>query len=383
MLLTQEKENTYKSKIIKDFMFFEKSLTESVAQSFLNFWEKEYKVKLIGVIENNFSLFKTEEFFVTKISLKKNLSVDIRNSKSMIKILFDCLGEKETLFDITKITEVEARIINSFNEFVFEDFKNILEIPSKKINENSEKINLIFSVQDNFERISKYIISLPKEVINIPKEELQEVKIDLDSLSDTKTIVDIIVGKTKMSLNELKTLSNEDIVILENSNLNKMQLKIGEQTTCFSISPDPTLIVNINNNGEDEIMDTSTISQDMWDNIQVEISAEFDKVKISLGDLKQISEGLVLDIGSVYDNKIFLKVEKKNIAQGELVIINDRYGVKIDKIFNDGKEQEYVPKEEQLPVSAEENNDTQEEFKEESNEDDFDYSDFEIEDENI
>ena len=37
-------------------------------------------------------------------------------------------------------------------------------------------------------------------------------------------------------------------------------------------------------------------SDNIWDNILVDISAEFEGVKISLGEIKQISEGLVVDI---------------------------------------------------------------------------------------
>ena len=46
----------------------------------------------------------------------------------------------------------------------------------------------------------------------------------------------------------------------------------------------------------------------LWDSIQVDMSAEFDKVKLSLGELKSIEEGLIVDLCSVYDNKISLKV---------------------------------------------------------------------------
>ena len=46
-------------------------------------------------------------------------------------------------------------------------------------------------------------------------------------------------------------------------------------------------------------------------------------------------EGLVVDISSVYNNTVSLKVGDKLIAKGELVIINDRYGVKISNVTAD------------------------------------------------
>ena len=140
----------------------------------------------------------------------------------------------------------------------------------------------------------------------------------------------------------------------------------------------------------------------MWDTIQVEINAEFEKVKLTLGELKQISEGLVVDIGSVYDNKIDLKVEDKIVASGELIIINDRYGVKINQIFTEEKNQAsqnaqilddlYPQEPQQMPQQSYEQEVPQPQQEEpplvqdensEVNEEDFDYSDFDVDEDDL
>ena len=51
----------------------------------------------------------------------------------------------------------------------------------------------------------------------------------------------------------------------------------------------------------------------IWDSIQVDMSAEFDKVRLTLGELKNIEQGLVVDLCSVYDNKVSLK--EKTLAK--------------------------------------------------------------------
>ncbi|MCD8024375.1 MAG: FliM/FliN family flagellar motor switch protein, partial [Candidatus Gastranaerophilales bacterium] len=86
---------------------------------------------------------------------------------------------------------------------------------------------------------------------------------------------------------------------------------------------------DINEYKENNMPETKT----MWDDIQIEVTAEFKKVKMSLGDLKQISKGLVIDLGAVMNNEISLLVENKTVAKGELVIINDKYGVKINQVL--------------------------------------------------
>ena len=132
-------------------------------------------------------------------------------------------------------------------------------------------------------------------------------------------------------------------------------------------------------------------ANNLWDSIEVEMNAEFDAVKITLGELKKIEDGMVVDLTSIYDNKVTLKVEDKTIARGELVIVNDRYGVKISEVIAQQKgEKAAVPNNEfgeEIPQEFESNNNTQEIQEETPNADqqdeEFDYSDFELDDEDI
>ena len=136
----------------------------------------------------------------------------------------------------------------------------------------------------------------------------------------------------------------------------------------------------------------------LWDSIEVEMSAQFDTVKITLGELKKIEEGLVVDLTSIYDNKVTLSVEDKPIARGELVIVNDRYGVKIDEVIakapnsnvsdDSENETEFHEEDEFNDASTDDEFDNSadnviDESVNSSDEDEFDYSDFELEDEDI
>lgn len=378
MLLEQEVKETYKTKINKEFNWFNQTFSNLIEEAFNNFWEKDYKIKLVSVIENNFHLFKTEELFVSRIAIKKNLNIIGRIPKTLISNLLTCLGEKED-FDLTQITELEAKILTLFNEYIYDNFKNLLSISSERYLNEPENYNLIFFVHSPDNQLGKFILTLPKDVLNIVLEETTAYPVNVEDIKKTKVEADINVGSAVMSLNELKNLTVDDIVLLDNSNLNKMKIRFNGQEVYFKVAPDPVLIMNLDDDGELN-MENTTFSQDVWDNIPVELGAEFEKVKLSLGDLKQITEGLVVDIGSVYENKIILKVENKSIAVGELVIINDRYGVRIDQMLNENnQEQEVVSSQE---ISVQEAVD-EEVLEEEFLEDDFDYSDFEIEDENI
>ena len=162
----------------------------------------------------------------------------------------------------------------------------------------------------------------------------------------------------------------------------------------FRIAPNPAIIMSVDSDGGEE-MASNMPPENLWDSIQVEMGAEFDKVKISLGELKNIEQGLVVDLASVYSNNITLKVEEKVIATGELVIVNDRYGVKINKIFAEPKSQPQQQVQEEVYNQEEVQEEGQEQIGEsigepvgmeempENSDGELDYSDFELEDEDL
>ena len=164
-------------------------------------------------------------------------------------------------------------------------------------------------------------------------------------------------------LSEIKKLDAGDIVLFENSNSSEMTLVCENIVQKFKVKPNEKIIEPYDMSGGNEMDNTNT---NLWDSIQVDMSAEFDKVKVTLGELNSIEEGLIVDLCSVYDNKISLKVGGKLVASGELVIINDRFGVRIEKVNDSEAQTAQVHAESEL-------------VSEEKPADDFDYSDFEVE----
>jgi flagellar motor switch protein FliN/FliY len=70
----------------------------------------------------------------------------------------------------------------------------------------------------------------------------------------------------------------------------------------------------------------------LWDNLIIDLKAEFEPVKMPLNQLKQISEGLIVEVGDLIHNRIRLHVDNKTLAHGELLIIGDKFAVKITDI---------------------------------------------------
>lgn len=165
----------------------------------------------------------------------------------------------------------------------------------------------------------------------------------------------------------------------------------------FNINPNMGLEHPLDGDGGYK-MDENTENTNLWDSIEVDMYAEFDPVKITLGNLKKIEEGLVVDIAALYDNKVTLRVENKVIGHGELVIINDRYGVKISDIVEKGQMevedmqsaapqpnpvQQAQPQMQQAPQQDAPPEPMPAPEPQPGEEEEFDYSDFELEDEDI
>ncbi len=391
------------------YEWFDNHFTNIVAATFAEFWGAEPEIKLMSVSENTNILAERDEFFVTQIRLNRELSVFIRLSKKLVKALLEnILGSNGKTFNIDKLTDLEAKILTGFDDFLYQNFCELVKsgeaLPEG--NNNYNECNLTFFVRVNKRTQGRIVIKIPVAAIEPQPLENTEENFTISDFESCCANVNLSVGTTRIRLNDLKTLEKDDIVVLENSKSSMMTLRYDEHAIQFRVVPNPAIMSDYEHNFDespngakgDKTMPGSDM-YNMWDTIQVEINAEFEKVKLTLGELKQISEGLVVDIGSVYDNKIDLKVEDKVVASGELIIINDRYGVKINQIFTEEKNQasqnaqqseEYnyqepqqMPEVEQPQPQHYEEQPLIQNENSEVNEEDFDYSDFDVDEDDL
>lgn len=389
------------NELYKEYNWYQNTFPQIVQDSYDEFFEKNFIVKFIGLSKNLNCLLNNESCFVTKIRIDENYDMFFRlTDRAIDLILSKALGASKTKFNINKISELETKIITSFNSFMFDAIKEKLNNPEPTVikKTNFDVIHLTFFLKDTDEYnkdAGKIIISLPQALLTPEEINSSGPKFSENNFPNSQTLAKIIVGKTKFSLYDLKTLEEGDLVVFENSNISHLTLSILGEEMDVKITPNMDLLIPETSNGGDEMSETH---QNIWDTIEVEMNAEFDAVKISLGELKNIEEGLVVDLTSLYDNNVTLKVEGKPIASGSLVIINDRYGVKVNNIIAQNNETappvrqaNNIQEEEDYSQSTLENESFNDETNEENyspsndegEDEEFDYSDFELEDENI
>lgn len=354
--------------LYKQFSWYDSVFTPVVKKCSSEFFFEGFEYKLVSVSTNMNVLSQNDTFFVTKVKINAKNDVYIRISQDAINVILDkVLGKNNKRFDLTEVTELEARIITAFNDFLYESLAPNFHIePNRRYN---EILHLTYFVRSAVsDAAAKFIISVPKDILEPKSIEIDEPRFTDRDFSQTPVEVNLLLGTTVFPLADIKKLDIGDIVLFENSKSSEMTLVHENIVQKFKVKPNINIIVPYEVSGGNEMDNTNT---NLWDSIQVDMSAEFDKVKVTLGELKSIEEGLIVDLCSVYDNKIALKVGGKQVASGELVIINDRFGVRIENVSEAGGSSE-----EASDSYNEENDDVNEEH---STEDNFDYSDFEVE----
>ena len=361
-------DSVFFDELYKQFSWFDSVFTPVVENCSSEFFFDGFEYKLASISTNMNVLSQNDTFFVTKVKINSKNDVYIRISQDAINVILDkVLGKNNRRFDLSEVSELEARIITSFNDFLYETLSpNFTIEPHRRYN---EILHLTYFVKSEVsDSAAKFIISVPKDILSPRNLERQEPKFNDLDFANCPVEVNLILGTTTFPVADIKRLDVGDIVVFENSNSSEMTLVCNNIIQKFQVKPNLKIIEPYDSSGGDSMEDNTNTN--LWDSIQVDMAAEFDKVKITLGELKNIEEGLIVDLCSVYDNKVSLKVGGKIVAAGELVIINDRFGVRIEKVNNSDSSE---PKQEASPENTiqEENAPSE----------DFDYSDFEVEDE--
>ena len=325
---------SFSSELYRQYGWFNDIFVPPVQEASDDFFEKGFEFKLVSISENMNVLTKSESFFVTKVQVGPRNDIFIRISQDAISVILDkILGKTNKKFDLSSISDLEAKIITSFNDFLYSKISD--NINKENLVKYPDEISLSFFVRNmSSDESARFVISIPKQMLNPKTLAEPETPLSDNLLKDALSEVNLRVGSTMFSVNDIKHISVGDIVVFENSNAREMTLVCDNILQKFNLNPNQELIIPYDGNGGEE-MDNNVSITNLWDSLQVEMCAEFDKIKISLGELKDIQEGLVVDISSVYNNKVSLKVGDKLIAKGELVIINDRYGVKISNVTAD------------------------------------------------
>lgn len=85
--------------------------------------------------------------------------------------------------------------------------------------------------------------------------------------------------------------------------------------------------------GSDESQGGSGTSLDMIQDIPVNLTVELGRTKIAIRSLLQLAQGSVIELDGLAGEPMDVLVNGCLIAQGEVVVVNDRFGIRLTDII--------------------------------------------------
>ncbi len=77
----------------------------------------------------------------------------------------------------------------------------------------------------------------------------------------------------------------------------------------------------------------TTTNLELLLDVPVELSVELGSCQMPMRDVLQLGPGSVVQLDKVADTPVDLFVNKKLIARGEVVVVEDQFGIKITEVL--------------------------------------------------
>jgi flagellar motor switch/type III secretory pathway protein FliN len=310
------------------------------------FWGVRTKSKLITVSQD----VKDEAWngLVTEWDAFASVSGQFRLNRALVHGLLNlALGESPKPFSLKNVSELEFALFeNFFVEFenTWKDFWRVSEP-----NAQGPSTYLIWLIELGDEKLGG--LELGSLAIGVPagisKKEYKAKRPSYDFRAsianwDFPVPIDISVGKTSLTVKELSQLELDDILIFEDSHISRalweknemekvnirIELPTRDNTNCRKIYYDDL----IDELGQKEMNEEQDLHSDILTDLPVELTAQFKSVSMPLRKIVELEEGGILPLGLLLDSQMVLMAPgNKAIAQGELVVVGNQFGLKISK----------------------------------------------------
>ena len=130
-------DSVFFDELYKQYSWYDSLFTPAVKNCSNEFFYEGFEYKLVSISTNMNVLSQNDTFFVTKVKINSKNDVYIRISQEAINVILDkVLGKNNRKFELTDVSELEARIITAFNDFLYETLSpNFTIEPHKRYNE--------------------------------------------------------------------------------------------------------------------------------------------------------------------------------------------------------------------------------------------------------
>lgn len=85
--------------------------------------------------------------------------------------------------------------------------------------------------------------------------------------------------------------------------------------------------------GEDQAEDHGARELDFILDIPLELSVELGKTKMLVNDLLQLGQGSIIELNKLAGEPLEVYINRKLIARGEVVVVNEKFGVRLTDVI--------------------------------------------------
>ena len=78
----------------------------------------------------------------------------------------------------------------------------------------------------------------------------------------------------------------------------------------------------------------SSINMDFLLDIPIEVTVELGRSKMLVNELLQLGQGSVIELSKLAGETLEILANQKLIARGEVVVVNDKYGVRLTEVIS-------------------------------------------------
>lgn len=333
-------------------------LTPILTETLQQFWGVPVRAVFLGAGTRSHYFWRMDDFHVSQLTLAE-ASLDMAGSEAAMAVLklsdVACatfldrvLGSRQAPFSFKRLSPLEATILNELSRDLLACLKKNLISKPKKTAQN-KVVHLIWTLRPEVEgtapaEVGKIVLSLPMGAIRTQKalrRDMPETQVPDEFFFHVNGPARIYLGSTRVTLADLDHLEPEDLIVLEDSHTSRMFVvePLSGERIPFQSQIQQHSQLTIPYTQELASMDTQQDSQGgnsarqtLWDNLMIEVGAEFEPVRLPLKHLKEMTEGLIVEMGDLVHNRVCLRVEGKTLAWGELVIVGDKFGVRVCQV---------------------------------------------------
>jgi flagellar motor switch protein FliN/FliY len=276
-----------------------------------------------------------------------------------------------------------ATQLTTLESFIFRDFLEQWVLPAlntlipETVELSSERpvhmdgfMTYVFTPHTGFQSNTDLI---PKLMLQVPLSALKAVVKDVSPLpthswerflawnegqgASFASPATLVAGLSTLKISELKLLEAGDLIVLEHSDIHKLGLKhpknhilqafgiVADYSELESFDPawsgPPPHLPNppplqFNESHPTMMYPHTQVPADaqnsLWDQLHVDVHAEFKPLRISIQELRHMSKGLLIEVGDLLHNEIQLVTNSSTIAYGQLVVVGDKFGVLLTKV---------------------------------------------------